>query len=112
MCQKRRVSTAGWEREVISAQVPVLVEFWSRDSAPCRFEDAVLELFARDKRGLKVLRVDVDAEPALVDRYDVGALPSMLLFLDGILVHRVVGYHDRGDLERQLADFLDRSGEV
>ncbi len=106
MGRRRLVSAANWDREVIAADVPVLVAFWSRDSAPCRFEDNVLDEVDQRYRRLRVLRVDVDAEPALVERYDVRALPTMLLFLDGVPLHRLVGYHEGGELTQQLAGYL------
>lgn len=106
MGQLQLVSAEGWASEVSSSPVPVLVQFWSRDSAPCRFEDPVLEAVAEGNRDVKILRVDVDAEPVLADRYAVRALPTMILFIDGVAVHHIVGYHEGPELNRQLADYL------
>ncbi len=104
--QRRLVSAASWDREVASSEVPVLVEFWSRDSAPCRFEEPVLEAAAQSNRGLKILRVDVDSEPALVARFEIRALPTVVLFVKGVPVHRMIGYHEPRVLNEALADHL------
>ena len=106
MTERREVTASSWEREVTSAGLPVLVEFWSGDSAPCRFEEPVLEEVAAHNQGLKVLRVDVDAEPELVDRYGVRALPTMVLFLDGVEVRRLVGFHESAELDEALTAYL------
>lgn len=107
MGQLQPVSAEDWDREVTSSPLPVLVEFWSRHSDPCRFEDPVLEAVAEGNHGVKILRVDVEAEPLLAERYAVRALPTMILFVDGGPVHHMVGYHEAPDLERQLAGYLN-----
>ncbi len=106
MGQRREVTASSWDREVTSAELPVLVEFWSGDSAPCRFEEPVLEGLAARNQGLKVLRVDVDAEPELVARYGVRALPTMVLFIGGVPLHRLVGYREPGELDEVLAAYV------
>jgi thioredoxin 2 len=91
--------------EEAHASVPVVVDFWAAWCAPCRMVQPVLERFATSHAGrVKVVQVDVDAEPALAQRYQAMSIPLLVLLRDGEEVERIVGAAP--DLERRLESSL------
>jgi thioredoxin 2 len=72
--------------------VPVLVDFWAAWCGPCRMVSPVLDKLAQERAGrVKLVKVDVDKSPALSRRFDVQAIPTMLVITDGRVVARQAG---------------------
>ena len=91
------------------AAVPVLVDLWATWCVPCRTVSPALEQLARDLAGrVKLVKVDVDGAPGLSQRFDVQAVPTLLLLKDGRVVAREIGAAPaprlRAWLERELGD--------
>jgi thioredoxin 2 len=100
------VQTAGFEAEA-TASVPVVVDLWAPWCGPCRMIAPVLEdLAARHAGRLKVVKVNVDEEPALAARFDARSIPLLVVLRDGHEVDRIVGALPRPALEARLADVL------
>jgi len=91
-----------------TASVPVVVDFWAGWCAPCRMIAPVLQdLAARHAGRLKVVKVDVDANPQLAQRFGAASIPLLVALRDGREVDRVVGALPRRALEARLALLLD-----
>jgi thioredoxin 2 len=72
--------------------VPVLVDLWATWCLPCRTVSPALEQLARDLAGrIKLVKVDVDAAPGLAQRFEVQAVPTLLLLDGGRVVSRQIG---------------------
>jgi thioredoxin 2 len=90
-----------------TASVPVVVDFWAGWCAPCRMIAPVLKTLAeRNAGGLKVVKVDVDANPALGARFGAQSIPLLVVLRDGREVDRIVGALPRAALEARLAPVL------
>ena|ERR1700690_4037848 len=100
------VDDATFDTDVLESELPVLVEFGASWCPPCRMIAPVLEEIAADRAGtLRVVSVDVDANPMTQSRYAVMSLPTMLLFVRGTPVRQVIGFTSKG----RLLAFLDET---
>lgn len=72
--------------------VPVLVDFWADWCGPCRMVSPVLDKLARERPGrIKLVKVDVDKAPGLSRRFDVQAIPTLIVLVDGKVAARQAG---------------------
>jgi thioredoxin 2 len=91
-----------------TASVPVVVDLWAPWCGPCRMIAPVLEdLAARHAGRLKVLKVNVDEEPALGARFDARSIPLLVVLQGGREVDRIVGALPRPALEARLRPVLE-----
>ena len=88
-----------FEQEVLNSELPVLVDFWATWCAPCRMLAPIVEEIAAENEGkVKVGKVNVDEEGELAMRYQVSSIPTLLLFENGQLQNKSVGYRPKEEL--------------
>jgi thioredoxin 1 len=104
------VTEATFDRAVLQARLPVLVDFWADWCPPCHLVSPIVEAIAGEQAGrLLVAKVDADENPGLVRRYGTLSLPSLLVFVDGVERARIIGARPKHRILGELAEFLPAS---
>lgn len=99
------VSDADFEREVLQADRPVLVDFWANWCAPCRMIAPVVETLAAELGDrIKVLKMDIDANPSTAMQHGIMSIPTLIVFVNGKPAERSVGF--RPNLKEDLREKL------
>jgi thioredoxin 1 len=104
------VTAADFEAKVLRAETPVLVDFWAEWCGPCRMMEPILESLAEQYKGkLTVTRIDLEIgeNRSLGQRYNITAIPRIVLFKDGEIVGDWTGVAP--DMEEQLAASVDEA---
>ena len=98
------LTEANFEKEVLGARNPVLVQFWAGWSAPCKAMGPVLESVSEDVP-VKVARVNVEHHEGLADQYGVRAVPTLLIFNRGDLQDQIVGRASEQEVREKVQRF-------
>ncbi|HVG35048.1 MAG TPA: thioredoxin [Pyrinomonadaceae bacterium] len=97
------VSDASFEQEVVGASEPVLVDFWAPWCGPCRMIAPSVEAVAKEYAGrARVVKVNVDENPSISQRYGIKGIPTLILFRSGKEEERVVGATSKEALSRLI----------
>ena len=98
-----KVSDANFEAEVLKSASPVVVDFWAEWCGPCKMIAPALEEIAGslgDK--VKIVKLNVDENPATAQKYGIMSIPTLMLFKNGELASRQVGAAPRQKLEQWI----------
>jgi len=96
----------GTFNDAISADKPVLVDFWAEWCGPCRVIAPVLEELAEEQEGFTIGKLNVDHNPQTAAAHDVMSIPTLILFKDGVEKKRIVGAAPKHRLLDELSEFV------
>ena len=97
------VSDNNFEAQVLNSSVPVLVDFWAPWCAPCRMLAPTVEAVAQNfQNTASVVKLNVDDNPAVSQRYGIKGIPTLILFKNGKEEERVVGATSKEAISRMI----------
>ena len=97
------VTEQSFEEEVLKSDKPVIVDFWAEWCGPCHAVSPVLDRIVDERNGdLKLVKVNIDEQPALSQRFGVQSIPTMILFKNGEPAAAAIGAQPKIALEKAL----------
>ena len=100
-----KITAANFENEVLRSDKPVLLDFYADWCGPCRMLSPVLhELAEENSNTLKVGKVNVDEQTELAARFQVSSIPMLVVFKDGKVAAKSVGYRPKAEIAAMLED--------
>src|SRR3990167_6683378 len=88
-----------FDKEVVQNDKPVFVDFYADWCGPCKFTEPIIHDLAEAenyKDAVKFVKVDVDANPELAQKYNIFSIPTFMIFSKGNVVSQFVGARDQG----------------
>jgi len=103
------IATSDFHQFVLKSELPVLADFWAPWCKPCMLMGRILDkLDSQYQDKLKCVKINVDVNAYLANKYDVVSIPTILLFRNGKLVKRFVGVTHLLEIEKALLRELSR----
>ncbi len=107
MAEVVNVNGAQFDQEVLQAELPVLVDFWAPWCGPCKMLGPVLEEVAAANDGrLKVVKVNVDENSDLAQKYEVMGIPAMFLIKGGQVIESFTGAMSKQALSEKIEKYI------
>lgn len=97
------ITEANFQKEVLESTEPVLIDFWADWCTPCKMLSPLVDQIADEYQGkVRVGKLDADANPDVLMRYNVMGLPTLMLFKGGEAVERITGYQPKDKITSKL----------
>ncbi len=107
MAEIVEVSDQNFEEEILRSDKPVIIDFWAEWCAPCKQITPILKDLAEEYGDrVKVVKMDIDANPKTPGDYGIRAIPTILSFKDGKVVEQLQGARPKADFEAAIKNLL------
>lgn len=98
-----KVTDDSFQSDVLSANVPVVVDFWAEWCGPCKMIGPSLEEIAKELDGkVKIAKVNVDENPAIASQLGIRSIPTLMLYKGGKVASQKVGAAPKGELKKWI----------
>lgn len=96
-----------FDQEVLNSTTPVLVDFGADWCPPCKMIDPIVDQITEEYAGkLRVVKLNTDTNPDMIQRYGIMGLPTLILFKNGEAVERVTGFKPKNQIVAKIASHI------
>jgi len=107
MADLLHVSDADFDKEIVQANIPAMVDFWAEWCGPCKMVGPTVEALAKEYEGkIKIAKMDVDENRETPAKFGIRSIPTLILFKEGKVAHTIVGALPKADIEKELKKLL------
>lgn len=91
-----------FDNYIINEKRPIIVDFWAEWCGPCKMMHPILESIENSRTDIAIAKVNVDNVPELSVKYGITSIPTFILFKNGEIVKKTVGYMSADELIAEL----------
>ncbi len=96
-----------FDDEVIKSDKVKIVDFYATWCPPCKMLSEVLENISKSRVDYDILKVDIDKNIGLAEKYKINVVPTMIFFKDGVEVERVEGFITEEEIIEKVSNYID-----
>lgn len=103
MAKPITITNENFQAEVLSSDIPVLVDFWAEWCGPCKMIAPSVEELAEEYEGkIKIGKLDIDSNQNVASEYGIRSIPSLLIFRNGQVVDQIVGAVPKNHIQSKI----------
>lgn len=102
----KKIKEDEFETEVLKNTKPVIVDFFATWCGPCQMLMPVLKEIAEEREDIDIIEIDVDESRDLAYKYEIEAVPTMIIFINGTAIDRIGGFYPKAELEEVLKRYI------
>ena len=107
MADLLEITEKNFEAEVLSSNIPILIDFWAVWCGPCKMVAPIVEELATEYAGkLKVGKCDVDANQSIAIKYGIRSIPTLLVFKNGEVAQQIIGALPKHSIKLKIDEVL------
>ncbi len=96
------VNSQNFDKEVLQEKGVVFVDFYADWCGPCRISAPIVEELSEEMKNVKFVKVNVDENPELAQKFGVFSIPTFIIFKDGEKKHAFVGARDKEGFKEEI----------
>ncbi len=107
MSKVKTITDANFEKEVLGAEKPFLVDFWAPWCAPCKTINPLMDTIAEEYQDIMVGKIDIDENPQIASKFSILSIPAFYIFSNGEVVDKLLGAQPKEVIESHIRKVLD-----